>query len=81
MADLDLQAIHNTLVDIARHAGRMILSANPSDIDQGTKLNCKFRGDNPYSISTTYFVTPFDHHLRIYMAFTPRCPSMTTQKC
>ncbi|ETS83128.1 hypothetical protein PFICI_05004 [Pestalotiopsis fici W106-1] len=39
MADLDLQDIHDTLVSIAFDAGRMILSANPSDIDQGTKLN------------------------------------------
>ncbi|KAI0158474.1 inositol monophosphatase [Pestalotiopsis sp. NC0098] len=38
-ADLDLQDIHDTLVSIAFDAGRMILTANPSDIDQGTKLN------------------------------------------
>jgi myo-inositol-1(or 4)-monophosphatase len=42
MAELDLQDIHDTLVSIAYDAGRMILSANPTDIDQGTKLNCKF---------------------------------------
>lgn len=41
-ADLDLQDIHDTLVSIAYDAGRMILTANPSDIDQGTKLNCEF---------------------------------------
>lgn len=40
-ADLDLQEIHDTLVSIAYDAGRMILTANPSDIDQGTKLNCE----------------------------------------
>ncbi|KAH8680857.1 inositol monophosphatase [Xylariales sp. PMI_506] len=39
MADLDLQDIHDTLVSIAHEAGRMIMSANPTDIDQGTKLN------------------------------------------
>ncbi|KAI1874866.1 uncharacterized protein JN550_002295 [Neoarthrinium moseri] len=39
MADLNLQEIHDALVSIAHEAGRMILSANPTDIDQGTKLN------------------------------------------
>lgn len=42
MAELNLQEIQDTLVEIAHEAGRMILSANPTDIDQGTKLNCKF---------------------------------------
>ena len=41
MADLDLQEIHDTMVAVAREAGRMILEANPTDIDTGTKLNCK----------------------------------------
>jgi myo-inositol-1(or 4)-monophosphatase len=41
MADLDLQEIHDTLMSIANDVGRMILSANPTDIDQRTKLNCK----------------------------------------
>lgn len=40
MADLNLQEIHDTLLDIASEAGKMIMSANPSSIDQGTKLNC-----------------------------------------
>ncbi len=40
MADVDLQAIHDTLVSIAFEAGRMILAANPNDIPTGTKLNC-----------------------------------------
>lgn len=40
MADLNLQEIHDALVAIAYEAGKMILAANPSDIDQGTKLNC-----------------------------------------
>ncbi|KAK6066317.1 inositol monophosphatase [Seiridium cupressi] len=39
MADLDLQEIHDTLVSIAYDAGHKIISANPTDIDQGTKLN------------------------------------------
>ncbi|KAI1377787.1 inositol monophosphatase [Hypoxylon crocopeplum] len=39
MADLNLQEIHNTLISVAHEAGRMILSANPSDISTGTKLN------------------------------------------
>lgn len=43
MADLDLQEIHDTLVDIAGEAGKMIMAANPSSIDQGTKLNCAFQ--------------------------------------
>ncbi|KAF6838126.1 inositol monophosphatase, partial [Colletotrichum musicola] len=39
MADLNLQEIHDTLLDIASEAGKMIMAANPSSIDQGTKLN------------------------------------------
>lgn len=42
MADLNLQEIHDTLISVAHEAGRMMLAANPTDIDQGTKLNCKF---------------------------------------
>jgi myo-inositol-1(or 4)-monophosphatase len=41
MADIDLQDVHDTLLAIAYEAGQMILDANPQDIDQGTKLNCK----------------------------------------
>lgn len=40
MTDLNLQDIHDTLISVAHEAGRMILSANPQDIDTGTKLNC-----------------------------------------
>jgi len=40
MSDLNLKEIHDLLVDLAFQAGKMIMSANPSDIDQGTKLNC-----------------------------------------
>ncbi|KAI1461365.1 inositol monophosphatase [Annulohypoxylon moriforme] len=39
MADLNLQEIQDTLISVAREAGRMILSANPTDIATGTKLN------------------------------------------
>ena len=38
------------MVSVAREAGRMILSANPTDIDQGTKLNCKSPTTNPATI-------------------------------
>lgn len=40
MADLNLQEIHDTLISVAHEAGRMILSANPTDISTGIKLNC-----------------------------------------
>lgn len=40
MADLNLQEIHDTLLEIATEAGKMIMSANPASIDQDTKLNC-----------------------------------------
>ncbi|KAI0484664.1 inositol monophosphatase [Xylariaceae sp. FL0804] len=39
MEDLNLQEIHDTLVEVAYEAGRMMLDANPADIDTGTKLN------------------------------------------
>lgn len=41
MEAIDLQEIHDTLITVAHEAGRMMLSANPADIDKGTKLNCK----------------------------------------
>lgn len=40
MADLDLQAIHDEMIAVAYEAGRMILAANPAELDTGTKLNC-----------------------------------------
>ncbi|KAI2637082.1 inositol monophosphatase [Hypomontagnella submonticulosa] len=39
MTNLNLQEIHDRLVSVAHEAGRMILSANPTDIATGTKLN------------------------------------------
>ncbi|KAI0509337.1 inositol monophosphatase [Xylaria bambusicola] len=39
MADLNLQEIHDTLISVAHEAGRMMLEANPTDLDKGTKLN------------------------------------------
>lgn len=39
MADLNLEQIRDTMIAVAREAGRMILSANPADIPSGTKLN------------------------------------------
>lgn len=40
MADLNLQVVHDTMVELAYEAGQMILAANPADLDTGTKLNC-----------------------------------------
>ncbi|KAL2190131.1 inositol monophosphatase [Thermothelomyces heterothallicus CBS 203.75] len=39
MAEVDLQAVHDTLVSVAFEAGRMILAANPSTGSTDTKLN------------------------------------------
>ena len=39
MADVDLQAVHDTLVSVAFEAGRMILGANTSSISTDTKMN------------------------------------------
>ena len=39
MAEIDLQAVHDTLVSVAFEAGRMILAANPNKISTDTKLN------------------------------------------
>jgi myo-inositol-1(or 4)-monophosphatase len=39
MAEVDLQAVHDTLVSVAFEAGRMILAANPSSISTDTKMN------------------------------------------
>ena len=40
MSDINLQEIHDTLVEVAFEAGRMILAANPNNIDKGSKMNC-----------------------------------------
>lgn len=45
MADADLQAVHDEMIQVAFAAGEMILSANPADIDTGTKLNCTSHPD------------------------------------
>ncbi|KAI1327135.1 inositol monophosphatase [Xylariaceae sp. FL0255] len=39
MADLNFQEIRETLISVAHEAGRMMLAANPTDIDTGTKIN------------------------------------------
>jgi myo-inositol-1(or 4)-monophosphatase len=40
MADLNLQEIHDLLVDVAHEAGTMMLSATPSYLSSGIKKNC-----------------------------------------
>ncbi|TGO15634.1 hypothetical protein BTUL_0038g00660 [Botrytis tulipae] len=39
MAAVNLQEIHDLLIDIAHEAGRMIMSATPSYLSSGTKMN------------------------------------------
>ncbi|KAG5925535.1 hypothetical protein E4U42_004191 [Claviceps africana] len=39
MTTLDLDAVRDEMVAVAYEAGRMILEANPADLDTGTKLN------------------------------------------
>ncbi|KAG5923872.1 hypothetical protein E4U61_002335 [Claviceps capensis] len=39
MTNLDLEAVRDEMVALAYEAGRMILAANPADLDTGTKLN------------------------------------------
>lgn len=39
MAEPNLQEIHDFLIELAKKAGDMVTSANPSTID--TKKNCK----------------------------------------
>lgn len=41
MADLNLQEIHDLLIDVAHEAGQMMLAATPSYLSSGTKKNCK----------------------------------------
>ena len=45
MDDPNLQEIHDFLIDLARQAGQMIASANPSTVD--TKKNCRLRPKLP----------------------------------
>jgi myo-inositol-1(or 4)-monophosphatase len=42
MADINLQEIHDFLVEIASKAGAMITSAKPSTGAAGSKKNCKY---------------------------------------
>ncbi|KAG5943626.1 hypothetical protein E4U59_000177 [Claviceps monticola] len=39
MTNLDLEAVRDEMVAVGYEAGRMILAANPADLDTGTKLN------------------------------------------
>ncbi|KAL0472194.1 myo-inositol-1-monophosphatase [Neurospora intermedia] len=39
MPDINLQEIHDTLVEVAFEAGFWILAANPNNIDKGSKMN------------------------------------------
>ncbi|PQE16165.1 inositol monophosphatase protein [Rutstroemia sp. NJR-2017a BVV2] len=39
MADVNLQEIHDLLIEIAHDAGRMMIAATPSYLDSGTKKN------------------------------------------
>jgi hypothetical protein len=46
----DLKAIRDFLVEVARHAGSMILDANhKQDFQTGTKINCEDFFFNPAS--------------------------------
>jgi hypothetical protein len=40
MSDIDLQKIHDLLVDVAHKAGKMIMSATPHTLGGDTKKNC-----------------------------------------
>ncbi|TAQ90312.1 hypothetical protein B7494_g1355 [Chlorociboria aeruginascens] len=40
MTEINLQEIHDLLLEVAYEAGRMMLSATPSSLDSGTKKNC-----------------------------------------
>lgn len=53
MAALNLQEIHDLLVDVAHEAGRMMLAATPSYLSSGTKKNCTFSS----SLATSYLLT------------------------
>lgn len=41
MADMDLQEIHDFLVEVAHKAGDMITSARPTSASSGEKKNCE----------------------------------------
>lgn len=40
MASVDLEAVRDVLVSVAYEAGKMMLAANPAELDKDTKLNC-----------------------------------------
>lgn len=41
MSSLDLQKVHDDLIKVAKQAGEMIMSANPSVLQADDKKNCK----------------------------------------
>jgi hypothetical protein len=61
MAAVDVQAVHDTLVDVAFEAGRMIMAANPSSISTDTKMNGTFLFLSPFSPPF-----PSPSHLTLY---------------
>jgi myo-inositol-1(or 4)-monophosphatase len=58
MADLNLQEIHDLLVDVAHEAGRMMLAATPSYLSSGTKKNCSFLSPPPHQRTLTNIPQP-----------------------
>lgn len=44
MADINLQEVHDFMIDIARKVGERITSATPSTGAAGSKKNCTLRG-------------------------------------
>ena len=49
-AELDLEEIHDTMVSVALQAAKIILAAAPTDLDKGTKLNCKLFSPIPNAL-------------------------------
>lgn len=60
MAEINLQEIHDLLIDVAREAGRMQLAATPSYLSSGTKKNCKSANSPQENIYKTARLIPFN---------------------
>ena len=57
MADLDLKAIRDSLVELAREAGHMITESNLNqDFSTDTKLNCE--APSPFPLSSDILAPP-----------------------
>ncbi len=63
MAEIDLEAVHDTLVALAIEAGRMIRTADTGHMSIGTKMNCAYF--YPFFFFLSFLFCLFSYYLKL----------------